>query len=106
MGHCQIFLHISLKKGHKGWLLRKKPGVIIKLNYLLKVYSRFFGKFKFLNDFLRNLALQQCDPYIATPVRIRINPYSVTVSNPKKKWKRLCGQGRGGEGNPIYGSWL
>jgi hypothetical protein len=28
------------------------------------------------------------------------------VSNPKKKWKRLCGQGRGGEGNPIYGSWL
>jgi hypothetical protein len=37
MGHTfRLFLHISPYKGHKGWLLRKMPEVIIKLDKRLK----------------------------------------------------------------------
>ncbi len=32
-----------------------------------------FCKFIILHDFVRYCALKKCDPYVATPVRIKVN---------------------------------
>ncbi len=44
------------------------PDVIIKLDKMLE--DQLFFKFIIFNDFLRNLALKQCDPYMVTAVGI------------------------------------
>ncbi len=44
----------------------KMPKVRIKLDKVLRI--RYFFKFILSNDFLRDLALKQCDPFMVTPV--------------------------------------
>jgi hypothetical protein len=71
MGHTlRHFFTRSPKKGHKGWLVRRIPEGRIKINKCLRINS--LKKIILSYDFLRNLALKQCDPYMVTPVGIRV----------------------------------
>ncbi len=65
-----FFTHFTEKKGHKGWRSRKMPEVRIKLDKMLKDKPSFQI---LLHDFMKNLALKQCDPYMVTLLGVRIN---------------------------------
>jgi hypothetical protein len=60
MGHTlRLFFTFYLKKGRKGWLLRKMPEVRIKQDKMHKDN--------------KNLDSKQFDLYVVTPVAIRVN---------------------------------
>ncbi len=72
MGHTfRLFYTVHPKKEYKEWLLRKIPEVKIKLDKRLN--DQLFFQFILFYDFLRNLALKQCDLYMVTAVGFRVN---------------------------------